>query len=188
MKHSNPATQASAKKMPKTDDDDGGLGRDNMAHDTHRSETQKIKAMYAPSSINTNGQPTSLDDFDFMSTLGTVAVIGCLDPLMHLCATGIGTIGRVQLVKHIHSERFHAMKVLKKSEAVRLKLVDHLKEERRIWSTLSHPFIVTMLVTPLLHHSHSVHVCSHDTCAGTHPSRTSATCVSASNSLRAENF
>lgn len=98
-------------------DDEDPIGGSGITHDTHRSETQKIKAAYSQ---------TSLDDFDIISSLG------------------IGTIGRVVLVKHIHTDRYHAMKVLKKSEAVRLRMVDAIKEERRIWATLSHPFIVTM--------------------------------------------
>ncbi len=38
------------------------------------------------------------------------------------------------------------MKVLKKSEVVRLKQVEHVNSERQILSQLSHPFIVKLYV------------------------------------------
>ncbi|CAG8433432.1 1776_t:CDS:10 [Diversispora eburnea] len=45
---------------------------------------------------------------------------------------GTGTFGRVFLTKFKHTESYYAMKVLKKSEVVRLKQVEHINSEKLI--------------------------------------------------------
>jgi serine/threonine protein kinase len=57
---------------------------------------------------------------------------------------GTGTFGRVYLVQHRPSKRFFAMKILKKSEVLRLKQVEHVNSERAILAQLKHPFIVRL--------------------------------------------
>ena len=75
---------------------------------------------------------------------------------------GTGTFGRVRLVEapslrnHITrwssetkvnpppSNCFFALKIMKKSEVVRLKQVEHIKNEKEILSEVNHPFIVTL--------------------------------------------
>jgi len=77
-----------------------------------------------------------LKNFDIAATLGT------------------GTFGRVRLVC-LHSDlddarkkagcsRFFALKIMKKTEVVRLKQVDHIKNEKAILYEINHPFIVIM--------------------------------------------
>ncbi|TPX47103.1 hypothetical protein SeMB42_g03457 [Synchytrium endobioticum] len=73
--------------------------------------------------------PVSLKDFELVDTLGT------------------GTFGRVYLTRHILSDHFFAMKVLKKSEVVRLKQVEHINSEKAILSAIRFPFIVNLLCT-----------------------------------------
>ena len=70
----------------------------------------------------------SLADFTFFPTVGT------------------GTFGRVRVVKLINKADSPpmALKILKKSEVIRLKQVEHVKYERDILSRISHPFIVDL--------------------------------------------
>jgi protein kinase X len=79
----------------------------------------------------------SLGDFELLETLGT------------------GTFGRVILCRIRPGSRPHresmasvpdycAMKVLQKSEVVRLKQVEHIGCERSILGAVAHPFIVNL--------------------------------------------
>ncbi|KAG5645891.1 hypothetical protein DXG03_005038 [Asterophora parasitica] len=76
-----------------------------------------------------------LSDFDVRGTLGT------------------GTFGRVLLVRHRtsasypSSQNHFAMKVLRKTEIVRLRQVEHVNAERYILSRVSHPFVVDLFAT-----------------------------------------
>ncbi|CDS02854.1 hypothetical protein LRAMOSA00257 [Lichtheimia ramosa] len=68
----------------------------------------------------------TLQDFELMDTLGT------------------GTFGRVYLTRFRSTNKFYAMKVLKKSEVVRLKQVEHLLWEKQILASVRFPFIVDL--------------------------------------------
>jgi hypothetical protein len=57
---------------------------------------------------------------------------------------GKGSFGKVFLVQLKSSKQIYAMKVLKKSEVIRRKQVEHTKTERRIMGATDHPFIVTL--------------------------------------------
>ncbi|KAG0298291.1 hypothetical protein BGZ98_000256 [Dissophora globulifera] len=70
-----------------------------------------------------------LADFELLETLGT------------------GTFGRVYLAKFRHDHTFYAMKVLKKTEVVRLKQVEHINSEKQILSQVHFPFIVNLFTT-----------------------------------------
>jgi protein kinase X len=61
-----------------------------------------------------------------------------------LTTLGTGTFGRVRLVKVKPEENYYALKMLKKSEIIRLKQVDHIKNEVELLSKISHPFIVNL--------------------------------------------
>eukprot|EP01066_Platyproteum_vivax_P009165 Platyproteum_vivax@DN4006_c0_g1_i1.p1 len=71
------------------------------------------------------------DDFDLRATVGT------------------GTFGRVRVVKVKGSaDRTPlALKILRKSEVIRLKQVEHVKAEKTILLMIEHPFIVNLLAT-----------------------------------------
>jgi len=69
----------------------------------------------------------TLSSFEVMTTLGT------------------GTFGRVRLVKNTSNGKFCALKILKKSEIIRLKQVDHIKSEVSLLSMIQHPFVVNLL-------------------------------------------
>jgi len=69
----------------------------------------------------------SLSDFERLETLGT------------------GTFGRVYLVKHIPTNHFYAMKILRKKVVVRLKQVAHMQNEKNVLEMVDHPFVVNMI-------------------------------------------
>ncbi|KAJ3145870.1 camp-dependent protein kinase catalytic subunit [Irineochytrium annulatum] len=60
---------------------------------------------------------------------------------------GTGSFGRVHLVRLKQTNRYYAMKVLRKSEIVRMKQVEHTVNEKAILERLRHPFLVSMLGT-----------------------------------------
>ncbi|KAG0306162.1 camp-dependent protein kinase catalytic subunit [Dissophora globulifera] len=68
----------------------------------------------------------NLDDFRIHRTLGT------------------GSFGRVHLAQSRFNSRFYAMKVLKKTEVVRLKQVEHTNNEKMILERVEHPFLINM--------------------------------------------
>ncbi|KAG2223680.1 hypothetical protein INT45_007258, partial [Circinella minor] len=73
-----------------------------------------------------NRPKLKLADFHILRTLGT------------------GSFGRVHLVQSRVNTRYYAVKVLKKSEVVRLKQVAHSNNEKHILETVAHPFLVNM--------------------------------------------
>jgi len=77
------------------------------------------------------GRTFCFNDFDLRATVGT------------------GTFGRVRVVKVKGSKDRTplALKIMKKSEVIRLKQVEHIKAETGILSQIEHPFIVNLLAT-----------------------------------------
>jgi protein kinase X len=57
--------------------------------------------------------------------------------------SGTGTFGRVRLVRLRETGTYHALKILKKSEILRLQQLHHIKCEVEILSKIDHPFIVS---------------------------------------------
>ncbi|KAJ3407005.1 camp-dependent protein kinase catalytic subunit [Chytridiales sp. JEL 0842] len=60
---------------------------------------------------------------------------------------GTGSFGRVHLVRLKSSGKYYAMKVLRKSEIVKMKQVEHTVNEKLILEQLNYPFLVNMLGT-----------------------------------------
>ena len=73
-----------------------------------------------------------LSSYDVTTTLGT----GTFSNLIK------GSFGRVKLAKNKETSEYHALKMLKKAEIVRLKQVDHIISENVILSNIDHPFLV----------------------------------------------
>ncbi|PVV02066.1 hypothetical protein BB560_003488 [Smittium megazygosporum] len=71
----------------------------------------------------------SLSNYDILNTLGT------------------GTFGRVYLCREKSTSHYKAIKVLKKSQIVKLKQVEHIKNEKDILEATSHSFIVNLCCT-----------------------------------------
>jgi len=61
---------------------------------------------------------------------------------------GTGTFGRVRLVSYeFRKLHYFALKMLKKTEIIRLKQVEHIKAEKNILQRITHPFIVTLFAS-----------------------------------------
>eukprot|EP00928_Gymnodinium_smaydae_P047024 TRINITY_DN31364_c0_g1_i1.p1 TRINITY_DN31364_c0_g1~~TRINITY_DN31364_c0_g1_i1.p1 ORF type:complete len:365 (+),score=83.59 TRINITY_DN31364_c0_g1_i1:102-1196(+) len=102
-------------------------GRDSLGGEPIPSNNQQLANLRAL----TKGKSWTFQDFDLRATVGT------------------GTFGRVRVVK-IHGSKDRtplALKIMKKSEVIRLKQVEHVKAETQILSMIEHPFIVNLLVT-----------------------------------------
>lgn len=61
-----------------------------------------------------------------------------------LIFSGTGTFGRVCLCRDKAAEEFLAMKILAMADVIRLKQVEHVKNEKNILSEVNHPFIVNL--------------------------------------------
>ena len=77
------------------------------------------------------GRNLTLSDFQLRATVGT------------------GTFGRVRVVKLANSSDRSpfALKIMKKSEIVRLKQCEHVRSEKDILLRVQHPFIVNLIST-----------------------------------------
>jgi hypothetical protein len=67
-----------------------------------------------------------------------------VDDFELLKVLGKGSFGKVFLVRLLLTGDLFAMKVLKKSEVMRRRQVEHTKAERRIMGGIDHPFIVSL--------------------------------------------
>ncbi|KAH7966072.1 hypothetical protein HPB49_013572 [Dermacentor silvarum] len=63
--------------------------------------------------------------------------------MVSILHAGTGTFGRVCLCRD-GSGAFHAMKILEISDVIRLKQVEHVKNEKAILLQVQHPFIIRM--------------------------------------------
>ena len=57
----------------------------------------------------------------------------------------VGSFGKVKLVKKKNTNKYSCVKIMKKEELIKSQQVDHISNEYRILSTISHPFIVNVL-------------------------------------------
>lgn len=82
-----------------------------------------------PSSVDWTLRLFRLQDFSFGKTVGT------------------GTFGRVRLVNLRDHDKYFAMKIMRKTEIVRLHQVDHIFSEKFLLSRLNCPFIIRLYGT-----------------------------------------
>lgn len=92
-----------------------------------KAESSSNDFMGTPTFEKRAKESFTLASFEIMTTLGT------------------GTFGRVRLVKNKANGKYCALKILKKSEIIRLKQVDHIKSEVSLLSMIQHPFVVNLL-------------------------------------------
>ena len=81
--------------------------------------------------------------------------------------TGTGGFGRVKLVRHKETGAFLALKMLRKSEIVRMHQAVHVCAERSILAELNHPYIIRLCALP------SIRVCLQSRCTPVDVSRLS---------------
>jgi protein kinase X len=113
--------------------------------------------MATKSNNNNNGrlrsrQRTASDDGSTSPSPPTITKCNmkqqyCLEDLEIKNTLGTGTFGRVVLVRHKPSLEYFALKMLPITEVVRLKQVEHVKNEKEILLAVKHPFIVKLLWT-----------------------------------------
>lgn len=113
---------SSSEPEPETEDDAVDEKKTTVIMETkHSEEVLAMRAHYAGLELSTNL-------FNIGDTLGT------------------GTFGRVRLVSYNYENKniYFALKMLKKTEIIRLKQVEHIKAEKNILSRIAHPFIVNL--------------------------------------------
>ncbi|KAK6195517.1 hypothetical protein SNE40_000930 [Patella caerulea] len=67
-----------------------------------------------------------------------------LDDLKILSTVGTGTFGRVVQIRHKETKEYMALKVMSITDVVRLKQIEHIRNEKEILESVSYPFIVNM--------------------------------------------
>ena len=122
--------KSSSKKKNTLESEKVATKHNNFQKESKKRIPQKEK-------IQLNTKNFSVQDFILSSTLGKYNFI-----------LGTGTFGRVRQVKirNDPTNNVYALKMLKKTEIVRLNQVDHIKSEKKILQTINHPFIVTMYI------------------------------------------
>ena len=100
-----------------------GHAVDHLANDLQQLHTGPP----SPVSATVHKKRMELKDFSILRTLGT------------------GSFGRVHLIQKKIGNQYYAMKVMKKSEIVRLKQVEHTMNEKKILDSIEHPFLVNMI-------------------------------------------
>ncbi|KAI8853628.1 kinase-like domain-containing protein [Chytridium lagenaria] len=120
-----------------------------QAAQTHSAKLDVRPSSAATSPAAAGGTATPKEGASFaVAAAGTVEQKKFHLPDFHIDRTlGTGSFGRVHLVRLKQNNRFYAMKVLKKSEVVRMKQVEHTVNEKNILERLRHPFLVSMLGT-----------------------------------------
>ncbi|XP_022916965.1 cAMP-dependent protein kinase catalytic subunit 3 [Onthophagus taurus] len=67
-----------------------------------------------------------------------------MDDLHIIKTVGTGTFGRVLLCRNKSTDEYSAMKILNLADVIRLKQVEHVKNEKNILLEINHPFIVNL--------------------------------------------
>ncbi|GAM19777.1 hypothetical protein SAMD00019534_029520 [Acytostelium subglobosum LB1] len=100
--------------------------------------------------ITPTQQPKATDvQFDFSGEDNDASRSGnkkklCIDDFEVLRLLGVGSFGRVFLVRRKETGKLYAMKVLNKKEMLKKKQIAHTNTEKMVLSTMNHPFIVRL--------------------------------------------
>jgi len=114
---------------------------------TSSSPTLSIQSLTTQSSTLQIEEPLEDKDVDEVTTLRRhFAAAKLTKKKFQVGETlGTGTFGRVRMVTYNYKKpMYYALKMLKKSEIIRLKQVEHIKSEKSILSQINHPFIVVL--------------------------------------------
>jgi|EP00927_Polykrikos_kofoidii_P067026 protein kinase A/protein kinase X len=122
-----------------------GVGRSSVsasANSASANESAPLVAESAATAANgsvplnhlrslVRGKQWAFHEFDLRATVGT------------------GTFGRVRVakIKGSSDRTPFALKIMKKSEVIRLKQVEHVRQETQILSMIEHPYVVNLLST-----------------------------------------
>jgi hypothetical protein len=70
-----------------------------------------------------------------------------LEDLERCITVGVGTFGRVYMVRHVHTGALYALKELKKSTVVKLNQSRNVVYERAVMAAVRHPFLLRLVNT-----------------------------------------
>ncbi|KAK3363429.1 kinase-like domain-containing protein [Lasiosphaeria hispida] len=113
----------------------GLLQASHSHHQQQQQQQQHHQMDNGEGTFDLASRKLALSDFQKVRTLGT------------------GTFARVVLVRPAHGteeerSRVYALKILRKTEVIKLKQIDHVRHERRILSDVSgHPFITSFVAS-----------------------------------------
>jgi serine/threonine protein kinase/CRP-like cAMP-binding protein len=104
-----------------------------------------------PSSCR-EGEPVSTGTFDFSSLEGINAISSHLehfemDELDRIATLGVGTFGKVLLVKRRKTGHLYALKIVRKSTTIKLAQQNNVALERAMLSAIRHPFLLHLFNT-----------------------------------------
>ncbi|KAH8378727.1 hypothetical protein KR009_000996, partial [Drosophila setifemur] len=122
------------------DDEEDGNGRDadDVTHDSSESIEEDDG--------NETDDEEDEDDSEESSSVQTAKGVRKyhLDDYQIIKTVGTGTFGRVCLCRDRISEKYCAMKILAMTEVIRLKQIEHVKNERNILREIRHPFVISL--------------------------------------------
>ncbi|CAO3594579.1 unnamed protein product [Absidia cylindrospora] len=116
-------------------------------HQQHQHQQTKQTQDLPPSLVYQQQQQLRLQQYHTQTPVYVHKPTFALEEFDRLDILGTGTFGRVYLTKFKTTNKYYAMKVLKKTEIVRLKQVEHILSEKRILATIRFPFIVDLFCT-----------------------------------------
>ena len=105
----------------------------SISHQENNNETSLNDQNSELGHIPKGTRETKVEDFDFLKTIGT------------------GTFARVYLCRHRNQKNaatngsYYALKMLNMHDVIRLKQVDHVKNEKNILLEINHPFLVNLI-------------------------------------------
>jgi len=69
------------------------------------------------------------------------------DDLEQIKVLGVGTFGRVKLVRHKQSDVAYALKCMRKGQMIAMKQVAHVKNEKELLTMCDHPFLLSLVAS-----------------------------------------
>jgi cGMP-dependent protein kinase len=67
-----------------------------------------------------------------------------IEELQQMTILGVGTFGRVKLVKHTTTQTAYALKCMRKGQVIALKQVEHVMNEKKLLDMCDHPFLLNL--------------------------------------------
>lgn len=71
----------------------------------------------------------------------------CLDDFRLMKTVGTGTFSRVRIAQYHRTEEIIVIKIMRKADIVKMRQVEHIKNEKNILSSISHPLLVNLRYT-----------------------------------------
>eukprot|EP01132_Coremiostelium_polycephalum_P005243 gene5243-6524_t len=106
----------------------------------HQNENKQTNGNSNNNNINNNNQSPNDKDKDKKRKSKKLSI----DDFELLKVLGVGSFGRVFLVRKKDTQKLYAMKVLNKKDMLKKKQIAHTNTEKMVLSTMDHPFIVRL--------------------------------------------